>query len=352
MAEGALSKVWESSGEGHIVFSSPSLSLLLGNGGGAVKKATVKIPLGGRLKLVKGFLSLTVLPSPPVKPPFKWRVELDGATVSREMKPQLSARLDDVDAYRALYDVSPILEGRQELAERLLKISYDSAHPITVAEASLLALSPDVRLRHSCAYYSGLLSLEPGEELKLPTAVSPVPRGETLIYAAFLSRSPRATLRIEAGEAAEEISGQGLRLAALAAPSHVEEVRISYPAPEVKLFPKRVALLSLVAVSREAPAPLRLSVEKVERRGGEVLVEVLLSNDGEEAIEGVEIAARQGGLSVRELRIDAIAPGASERVSLRLDASRLPQRGGRISICAKWSRGGVASCRTVSLSVS
>lgn len=349
MPEGALNKIWESSGEGLVLFSSPPAGLLLGNGGNAVKRALVKIPLGKRLRLHKGFLSLTVLAAPPVKPPIKWRVELDGATVSRELKPQLSARLDDVDVYRAVFDVSPILEGRQDFAERHLKISYDSAHPITLAEASLLSLSP-IRIRHAAVYHYGLISLEPGEELWIPTMLPASFGGETVIYTTIFSRSPRASIKIKAGEVSQEASGHGLKTVELVVPSHVEKVLISYPATEIKVFPKRAAIFALVAMSREPVAPLELAVERVERRGGEVVLELVLSNRGEEPVEQVEVAARQGGVSLKELRLSGVLPGASERISLRLDVSRL-QRGGRLSVHARWAKQGVSSCRTVEVEV-
>ncbi|MCX8165433.1 MAG: hypothetical protein N3D79_02430 [Acidilobaceae archaeon] len=352
MVEGALVKIREEVGEGIVNFFTSSPELVLGEGATAVKRATIKLPpMGPRGSQVKfSYLTVGVLVPPHLKAPLRWRMELEGVTVSREMKPQMAIELDDGYLYGAMYDTSPILSAKKNSAYGcLLRFSYDSAHPITVVEASMVNGFQTQKASYSMAYLSGYLALEPGESVTIPVSLPKMVGNDTRITVTALVRSPRAGLRVVAGERAE-ISGPGLKAVELSV-KEVSEVRIEYPPQEVKIYPKRAVVTGMIVLNRSLPTPLDVEVVDVRREGSERTVSLLLHNPGREVAEEVAVVIKQSTIVIKEMRVDSIRPGESTTLSVSLDVARLPSRIRRLIVEVRWNKEGIPSSKTVDVDI-
>ncbi|MEN2999434.1 MAG: hypothetical protein ABDH61_02530 [Acidilobaceae archaeon] len=352
MVEGALVKIREEAGEGVVGLFTASPELVLGEGAQALKKATIRLPpmrpRGSQVKF--SYLSVGVLVPPHLKAPLRWRMELDGVTVAREMKPQVAVELEDGHLYRAMYDTSPILSAKKNsMYGCVLRLFYDSAHPITLVEATMVNSFLVPKASYSMAYLSGYLALEPGESVSIPIRLSQLVGEETRVTVTALVRSPRASLRITAGESAE-VSGPGLRVVELPV-GNAPEVRIEYPPQEVKIYPKRVVVTGVVVVNRSLPTPLEVKVAEVRREGSVRTIGLLLHNPGAEPAEEVSLAIRQSMVLIKEVRLDPIGPRESATFTVSLDASRLPSRSPRLTIEARWRKEGIASSRSIDVDI-
>ncbi|MCX8195683.1 MAG: hypothetical protein N3F67_01160 [Acidilobaceae archaeon] len=348
MVKGGLVKIREEVGEGVLSFSFSSPELVMGEGANAVKRASLRLPPARpRNAAVRfSYLTVAVLAPPHLKAPLRWRMELEGVTVAREFKPQVVMDLEEGRLMGALYDTSPILSAKKNALQGCtLRLSYDSTHPITVVEASMVNAFSLRKARYSLAYFSGFLGLEPGDKVRFPLSLPAEVGKETSVVAAALVRSPRAVLRISAGERAE-VSGPGMRVVELAAKG-AKEVEIEYPAQEVKIYPKKVVVTALLFVNRALPAPLELALLDLKKEGSSRTIELLVRNSGNEAAEDVSIAVKQSTIYVKEVRLDPIGPHESVKVSLSLDITRLPSRSPRVAIEARWTKEGIPSSRVL-----
>ena len=354
--EGALSKVYEGSGEGVAVFSALGANVTLGSGGLASKSFYFKIPLAKPrgCRVSSGILTIGITAPPTVKTPFRWRLELDGLTISREAKPQFSTRLEDSTFYKVAFDVRPILAAKGELAvdSYTLRALYDSAHPIVVREVSLFKVNSKPRLEHSAVYLTGALAIEPGEShtvtLRTPRSLE---GGSRVLVLTLIIPSPRITLNIRSGSEQLEVSGHGFKIVELQPESEGEaRVAIDYPKPEISIYPKRVLLTNVVLIENKIPTPpLRVQTEEVTIERGLLRVKLLISNEGDEAAEDIQVALKHAMVNLKDVRIAQLEPGDATSIILETDTSRIPATARKLTVKVTWSKDGIASSKNIDL---
>ncbi len=348
-----LSKLYEGAGEGIVVFSTVGVESLLGSGGEASKRVSFRVP-ALRLRgcgVEASILSIGVAASNLVKPPFKWKLEMEGFTVSREFKPQLSVSLEDSTYYKALYDVKPLVSSSRHVGagSYTLRALYDSAHPIFLREASLLIVYSKAGLKYSASYMSGLIVLEPGNdytmELSLPEDVG----GDRVAYVTLVLPSPKSVLSISSGIDNVELVGPGFRLAEVKAPKGRKvTVKVSYMQPQMKIYPRKALITGVLLVENALPTPrLDAVVESVEEQAGKLKIIVSVTNRGEEAAEEVQITLRHAGINVKEVKLGVIEPGETAQAILEVDKSKLPSKPQKMSLWLKWAREGIESSKTL-----
>ena len=356
--EGFLAKVYEGSSDGIVAFSALGLTTTLGSGGLASKSSFFKIPLAkpSGCKVNTGILSVSLTAPPTVKTPFRWRLELDGLTISREAKPQFTVPLEDSMFYKIVFDVKPVLASKGEhtaIESHVLRASYDSAHPITIRELSLFKVYSKPRLEHSALYLTGAIALDPGDSYSVSLST---PRslgdGDRLLVLTLIIPSPRINLNLRLNEELTEISGHGFKLVEI--PSIPENVRITieYPKPEISIYPKRVLLTNVLLVENKTPVPpLRIQADDVAVEEGKLKVKLTIANEGSESAEDVSVTLKHAMLNLKEAKLGSLEPGEVTSVVLEAETSRIPTKAQRLTIRVSWAKDGIMSSRSIVLDV-
>lgn len=356
--EGFLAKVYEGRGDGVVAFKALGVSSALGSGGSASKSSYFKIPLAKprECRVDMGLLSVSITTPPIVRVPFRWRLELDGLTISREAKPQFTVQLEDSLFHRIVFDVKPILASKGEATAvdgYTLKAMYDSAHPVVVRELSLFKIYSKPRLEHSAVYMTGALTLEPGDSHTLTLSPPEPVGGDRVLTLTLITPSPRVTLNIKSGEELVEVSGQGFKFVELQ-PQRSKDVKVTieYPKPEISIYPKKVIVTNVALIENKAPIPpLSVQAERVEVEEGKLRVKLGLANEGDEVAEDVHVTLRHSMMNLKEARLGSLEPGEAVDVTLEADTSKLPARTQRFLVVVTWSRDGIASSKTITLNI-
>ncbi len=356
--EGFLAKVYEGYGDGFAAFRALGVSSVLGGSGSALKSTYFKIPLakprGCRVDV--GLLSVSISTPPILKVPFRWRLELEGLTISREAKPQFTVSLEDSLFHRIVFDVKPILAGKGEntaVESYTIRAVYDSAHPIVVRELSLFKIYSKPKLEHSATYMTGALVLEPGDvhtiTLNLPKQVG----GDRVLTLTMITPSPRVTLNVKLEDELVEVSGHGFKVVELRPQSTGDvKVTIEYPKPEISIYPKKVVVTNVALVDNKTPVPpLNVYPEKVDVEGGRLRVKLSVANEGVEVAEDVQVTLKHAMINLKEARLGSLKPGEVAEVTLEADTSKLPARTQRLLAIVTWSKDGITSSKTIALNV-
>jgi len=358
LVEGALTKIYEDSGEGLVFFSSSMTTSILGSSGYASKRAVVRVP-GIKLRdcrVKSSLLSIGVTAPPTVRVPFRWKLEFGNFTISREMKPQFSILLEDSIYYKVIYDTKPLFSTRrfEALEDYTLQVFYDSAHPITLREATVVNTYTKSKLGYSTTYMSGLLVLEPGDTYELKLNLPDIVGDETILYATLLIPSPRALLTLNTNIEKIEVEGPGFKVVELQAPNSKSlNVIIEYSKPEIKIYPKKVLLTNLIVVNRRLPAPpLSIHVDDVKTINNKVVIDLTITNDGSERVEDIIVSLRQAMVNIKEIKLDPLDPGRSARSTIDVDMSKLPSKTTRkITVNIKWSKEGVMASKSIDVKI-
>ncbi|MDM7275228.1 MAG: hypothetical protein P3X22_003790 [Thermoprotei archaeon] len=352
-----LSKLYEGAGEGIVVFSAVGVESLLGSGGDASKRVSFKVPVFKlrECRVEAGILSIGITTPNTVRPPFKWKLEMEGFTVSREFKPQLSVSLEDSTYHKALYDVKPLVSSSRYagMGSYTLRALYDSAHPIFLREASLMIVYSKAGLKHSASYMSGLVVLEPGGEYTVKLSLPEDVGGDRIAYLTLMLPSPKSVLNISSGVDEAEIVGPGFRLAEVKAPrDQTVTIKVSYAQPQMKIYPRKALITGVLLVENALPTPrLEASVESVEELADKVKIKVSVANMGEEAAEEVQIILRHAGINVKEVKLGVIEPGETVQTLLEVDKPRLPSKPQKLSLRLKWAKNDIESSKILDVNL-
>jgi len=356
--EGSLAKVYERHGDGVAVFKALGVSSVLGSGGSAFKSSHFKIPLAKPrgCRVDTGILSVSITTPPTIRIPFRWRLEMEGLTISREAKPQFTAKLEDSFFHKIVFDVKPVLASKGEVTATesyTIRATYDSAHHIVLRELSLFEVYSKPRLEHSAIYMAGALILEPGDSHTLTLGLPESLGGDRVLALTLITPSPRVTLNIKSGDEQVEVLGQGFKVIEIQ-PRESRNVRVTidYPKPEISIYPKKVVVTNVVLIENKAPVPhLEVRPERVEVKGGKLRVKLSLVNEGSEVAEDVQIALRHAMINLKEARLEFIEPGETVDLILEADTSKLPAKTQRLIVVTTWSKDGISRSKIVTLSI-
>lgn len=353
--EGLLARIYEGSGEGVAVFNALGLTITLGSGGFASKSSTFRIPLAKPrgCRVNAGILSISVSAPSTVRVPFRWRLEMEGLTISREAKPQFTVGLEDSLFHKIVFDVKPILAAKGEsvaVDSYSLRALYDSAHPIVVREVALFKVYSKPRLEHSAVYMTGALVLDPGESHRVTLGIPKPVNGNRLLVVTMITPSPRVTMNVKVDGDEAEVSGPGFKLVELQPSREQVDLVVEYPKPEISIYPKKALLTNVVLVENRIPIPpLRVDVEDIKVSEGTLRVKLSISNEGNEEAEDITVTLRHAMLNIKEAKIGLLNPGETTTVVLEADVAKLPASTRRLTARVTWSKDGISDFKTLSL---
>lgn len=311
---GLLAEIGRFQGEGLSSISMTPANIVLGQVGGS-KKGGMRLELpkpdGGETE--EAYMSVGVLTPSTLRPPVRWRLSLDGSTISRELKPQLTVELEDGYYHKVIYDVKPLLS--RKLAERRihsLVISYEGAHLITVVDVALIARFRVEAARTSAAFFSGARVLEPGEKEIVYARLGQAPQGSVRrAYAMAFIPGTLSRLRLAAGGSiAVEAQGPGVRILDVDVPFKGSEVPVAlvYPDPGTPIYPRRLVVSDVAVVDNSIEDyDVEVKIIEVEGDGGAVKVRGLIRNRTGIGIGSVQLEARKGDIVLAQssLNVDS-----------------------------------------------
>lgn len=337
-ASGVLAEISRLRGEGVVSYSFTPAQLTLGQAGGS-KKGSIKIalPRPEGAKTLAAYMSVGVVAPGTLRPPVRWRLAVDGSTISREMKPQVAAELDEGYYYKIIYDVRPLL-GRK-LAERRIHsfiVNYEGAQPITVSDVAIVALYSLQGGRASAYYYSGARVLEPGSVEKLYARLGPAAEGG-IRRAASMALIPGAASRLKlaaGGSEASEAQGPGVRVLEVEVPFKGDEVPVAlvYEDPGTPIYPSRLVVGDVVVYENSIEGVnVDVRVESVEVGEGSIKITGMVRNRGSRQLEALQVEALTSGLVLSQAKLGALPPGGEAGFTLTH-----PDRRGVVVVRARW----------------
>ncbi len=344
MATGRLVTLDQGSGPGYIVRGVHVGRLNLGSGPDARKRGSVNVTTGveGDYQITKALLDLGVYASKEVKFPLRMKVVLNGATVTREFKPQFVCEGDQGKYAKAVYDVKPLAAARLKSRPRhRIVIFYDSSRIISIDEAWLLAVYDVEGSWHSYVYMAGAVGFKPGEEIvvnaKLPESRTP----SKSLQVGLVMPSRFAEIEVRVGNAVKTVTGiVGPALVEMPIKVEGDKVRVSvdYRVASAHVYPRVAYLTSILIDEAVAPrADLKLSVEKVSVGPRFIEMDVTVRNDGDVEPDKVILTVIAAGIPIARVEVDPVKPGEARDVSVKIDRSRIPADTSMATVRLVWN---------------
>lgn len=331
MATGRLVALDQGSGRGYVIRGVHVGRLNMGSGPEARKRGSVNITTGveGDYRITKALLDLGVYAGKEVKFPLRMKVILNGATVTREFKPQFVCEGDQGRYAKAVYDVKPLASARLKSRSRhKIVMLYDSSRVVSVDEVGLLLVYDVEESWHSYTYMAGAVGFKPGEEIvvnaKLPESRTP----HKSLQVSLVMPSRFAEIEVRAGNSVKMVTGiVGPTLVEMPVNVDGDKVRVSidYRAKTAHVYPKVAYLTSILIDEAVAPkAELKLSVDRVSVEQNSISLDVSVRNEGSIEPDKVIVTVIVAGLPVARAEVDPVKPGDTRRINVKIDKSRIP----------------------------
>ncbi|MCE4624801.1 MAG: hypothetical protein F7C35_02920 [Desulfurococcales archaeon] len=330
--EGALDKLIAEVGRGVT-----QVEMLVGREAlGSWPGATSKLTLWAHLppaegKLVHAYMTLGLEAATTASLPLRVKVLLDGASVTREVKPQFTVELDETKYHKAAYDVRPILAKRLGKGWfHRLQFIYDLVQPVYFRDATFILLYEVEGARYAISALTGAKVLEPGEvSVEYPPFYNSFGGART---ASLIIHSPYHESKFEvvvAGASSGAI--QGLGSFPIRVPftyrGNLIPVSIKYMKHEYPFYPKRAVITDIVLEEVKLPeSRVDIEIVSTELVQDRVKVKVIVKNEGDVTLKRaiVSLVALGGQLAQKKLR--ALEAGSVAEVELMADISRLPAK--------------------------
>jgi len=276
------------------------------------------------------------------------RLKINGSTVAREYKPQFYVEIDEGLYYKAVYDVTPLVSRKLlEKSDHRLGVFYEHLRPLRVSDACLLAIFESQRASFSISYYTGAVSVQPGDVFKVNARLPGLIKGSRRALIGLHIPSSRSNVKLVAGGSDPLIvAGPGFIIAEIKIPYKGPEVPVAvlYEKPETSVYPKTVILTDIAVIESLYPEPL-LEVSIIESRvdNEKVAIRGLATNSGAEAARDVRVSIISLGVKLAESGLGDLEPGAG--MEFELSASKSPLA--RLSIRVEWVHLGLKYSKTI-----
>lgn len=322
MVEGKLLKFIEKKFSGDVVYTSAIPNARMG--GLMPSKQTIPLSLlhPKNAELEYALLDIGVLvPSQHIN----WRVKLNGINVTKEFKPHIMSPAGNLYFAKLVYDVTSIIKTPEGLRRRRANITFklEGGDYIIIEQLAILALYSSSEAESILTYYSGALSLKPGESSslkinyeggngRLRTTVympSTIARGEILLNNNLL-------LNIE------NVQGMDEHIIELNNLSKENIITFKHLETNTTYFPKEMRISNILLYNTGYAKP-ELSIEEINvpeivRKGQEL--EITISNNGESTPDKAMIVVMSLGNVVARKKIKKLDPGekTTEKIKIKL----------------------------------
>lgn len=340
--KGKIAEIGRGQGEGYVSYASEYSGAQLGSSPGSTRRTFLSLflPRPEEAEPVSAILSLGVR-APEARSPFKWKVTIDGATVTREFKPQFQAPVDRGVYMKALYDVKPLLSRRlRERTSHRLVALYDSYQPISLADASLLAVFRGEG-RYSYSHHAGAVSLEPGEQVKVDASLGSYIGARTAVVTLHLPSASSRVRVVAGGSEPVTVSGPGFRRVRVRIPYRggLIPVAVSYLDPGERFYPKIAVLTEVLVYDQVYPEPrLTIRVVNVEEEDGKVRIRGVVENRGAGPAARPMIIVLGMGIRLASQPIEeGIVPGEAREFTIEAPLDKAPVRPSTLTVRVVWS---------------
>ncbi len=340
--EGKLVEIGRGRGEGYVSYTSEALGVQLGSAPGSVKRAFMSLflPRPEGEKPQQALLSLGVRASTVLRP-FRWKVVVDGATVTREFKPQFVSKTDNGVYMKAVYDVRPLLSRRimERVSHRMIAF-YDSFQPVTLADASMMAVFGG-RGMYSYSYHIGAVSLEPGDSVKVDANLGGAIGERVAVVSLHIPSSSSRISIVAGGSEPVEVSGPGYRRVRVKVPykGGLIPVAIRYHDTGERFYPKIVVLSEVIVHDVSYPEPrLKIEISEVSEEGDKVVIKGVVENRGEGvAVKPIVVVLGLGIRLATQSLGDQMEPGSQREFQIEADLSKTPVRPSSLTVRIVWN---------------
>ncbi len=319
MPSGIMEEFKKSKVSGEVILSTSLASGRLGGlGNPKIHKAVMDTPSIPRGDLEAAYLEVALFAQEERLP--KWRLWLDGFSITREFKPQYVLPVDDALFAKVLFDVTPIYKS--ENPRHFVTVMYDGSTPVTVGHINLLIIRRTEEAFYNFTYLSGAQALAPGEAVEIEAELEEEPRGRGVLRVVGIlpSKSARVSVSVNGGEprylgdavGADELSFEDLEI------SKTNRVKVEHLGSGTPYYPKHF-ILSTVLLGEAVYREPRIVFSDIVFEEGVLRAKV--ANVGESTPDSLFMVVMNMGIPLARLEVPSLKPGEVREVEFKL---RLP----------------------------
>lgn len=313
MVEGDLHRFLDKKFEGDIIYTSAFPNKPLG--GLTLSRETIPLDLvpPTNAELEYALLEVGVQTH---STSIEWRVKVNGINITKEFKPVLTANLRDKLLAKLIYDITSILRRPEALRRNRVNITFkrEGGKPIIIEHIGLVALFKAPEASSSIKYYSGVLSLEPGE--KAGYSIGFTGENPTLKSAVYIpSRQAQMMISVNGSEHIELTNIQGLSevVKELRGVNRVDTIEFLHHDTGERYAPRQVRVYNLLLHSTTYAKP-ELNIESIDvprEADKEVTAKIVIKNKGDSKPDKALLVVMCFGNVVFNTELEPLDPGAS-----------------------------------------
>lgn len=332
MVEGRISSYSRGSGEGGAVAYSTAVDRVV-LGAGATKRLILGVttPIYFEdLRASRVLVDLGVIVPRGIPIPFRLIVSMDGTTITREFKPQVSVEVEEGLYGKVVYDATALLSGKIASKDvHRFTIIYTAARPVIFEDSGMAVVYDGIKGGwYSYNLLGGAMVIEPGDIVEMNIEL-PESRTETKSLVLKMHVPSRhANIRVDVGGAILEAGGL-VGPVVLEAPVKYRgrgvRVYFYYLKPEEKFYPRKAIISALAVMENIVPqASLEVRDARIEEAEGAPTISFTLLNKGEGGALGVQALVVSEGETLARKDIGRVESGEEVKVALKL---RKPPKG-------------------------
>jgi len=360
MIRGSIEDFGSSSGSGIVRHTDAYNKVVLGSGFNASKRTSIALATGLRSSEVsvdKAYLDIGFLVPKDVGLPLRLVISLDGVTITREFKPQITAELEDGIYGKAVYEIEGLLGNR--LAEKdihLMNIVYTAARPIIFEDAGLTIVYKGIeRSWHSMRLLTGAMVIEPGDFLAVDISLPESKADIKNLNMRLQIPSRFANINVEAADFHADLTGN-IGNVQIESPVRFKgkklRVYINYKKPERNFYPKHVLISSLLLYESSMPeAFLNIEVEDVEKEKDYYKVRCKIRNIGHVKSSEALLLVYALGIKLGELKIGPLAPSEETETLLTVKTPKVSVPVNKLLLRIVWNNYGLTRSRDLYIQI-
>ena len=360
MVRGSIENFGSSSGSGIVRHTDAYNKVALGSGFNASKRTSIALVTGLRSSEVsvdKAYLDVGFLVPKDIGLPLRLIISLDGITITREFKPQITAELEDGIYGKAVYEIEGLLGNR--LAEKdihMMNIVYTAAKPIVFEDAGLTIVYKGIEKSwHSMRLLTGAMVAEPGDFLAVDVSL-PESKADIKNFNMRLQIPSRfANVKVEAADFHADLTGN-IGNIQIGSPIKFKgkklRVYVDYKKPERNFYPKNVLISSMLLYESSMPeAFLNIEVENIEKDKDYYKVKCKIKNIGHVKSSDSLLLIYALGIKLGELKIGPLAPSEERETLITVKAPKVSVPINKLLLRIIWSNYGLTRSRDLYIQI-
>ncbi|MEM0380261.1 MAG: hypothetical protein QXX35_05845 [Desulfurococcaceae archaeon] len=243
-----------------------------------------------------------------------WRVKVNGINVTREFKPIVYSKIGNYLFTKHLFDITSVLKTPESMKRSRVNVTFkrEGGQPIIIEQISIIALVKTIEAFSTVKYYTGCLTLEPGDETSLDIGFKQ--KDSLLRLTCFIpNKLAELLVNIDDKKTYRINNAHGMIDETIQASDlfEINNIKLKYVESSEKYLPREICLSNLIVLSSTYSKP-DLFIEELDvpsRAKSSFKARIKIVNKGSSKPDKILLVVFNKGEIISSKSIQPVEPG-------------------------------------------